>query len=151
MSIGKRLTYYIESQGFKKKEFCETFELDYNSFIMILADKRSLGINILQKVHEALPKMNVHWLLYGNGPIEWIENSEYEKKSPTYKKEDYIEELILMYLNNERVAIKINEMVKEQLEKINFEIVPGEEDSELIEKINTIFATRKLSNDNKID
>ena len=74
MCTGKRLGYYIEKQGFKKKEFCLKFSFEYNNLINVMADKRTLGINILHQLHFALPKLNIHWLLYGEGPEEIEEN-----------------------------------------------------------------------------
>ena len=56
MSIGKRLTYYIEKQGFTKRKFCDKYSFEYNNMVSVMADKRSLGINIIDKIHFALPK-----------------------------------------------------------------------------------------------
>ncbi len=70
MNSGKRLSQYIENKGFTKKKFCEQFGFDYNNMTVILAGNRNLGINVLNQLHVSLPKLNVHWLLYGEGPEE---------------------------------------------------------------------------------
>lgn len=60
MGQGKKLAYYVEKQGFAKKSFCEINSLEYNSMVMIMAEKRVIGINVLNRIHEILPKLNVH-------------------------------------------------------------------------------------------
>lgn len=113
MGAGKRLTNYIEKQGFTKKDFCNTFGFEYNSFVQILAEKRPLGIKIIDKVHEALPNLNVHWMLYGEGNAELnnglsIVNDEKENYNTT----DVFEKTLLKYLENEAIIDKINEIAK---------------------------------------
>ena len=68
--VGERLSYYIEKQGFKKKEFCEQFGFTYANFVSVLADKMPLGINLLRKVKIVFPNINTEWLLFGNGDVE---------------------------------------------------------------------------------
>lgn len=111
MGTGKRLTYYIEKQGFKKKEFCLNFGFEYNNMVNILADKRPLGINTLKKVHDAFPKLNTHWLLYGVGSeevgIDFLVNENPEK----YQK---INDDLLKSLDDEQVRKKIHDIIKEK-------------------------------------
>ena len=57
MGQGKRITYYVEKQGFTKKNFYEINSLEYNSMVMIMAEKRVIGINVLNRIHEILPKL----------------------------------------------------------------------------------------------
>ncbi|UOX32392.1 hypothetical protein LXD69_10040 [Flavobacterium sediminilitoris] len=116
MSTGKRLTYYIEKQGFKKKEFCEKFGFEYNNLVSVMADKRPLGINILNQLHESLPNLNVHWLLYGEGTIEFnSENFQMVAEDPEiYSSNDPFEKTLLKYLEKKSVIEKINEIAKEK-------------------------------------
>jgi len=117
MSSGKRLTYYIGKQGFTKKEFCNKYSFEYNNLVTVMSDKRPLGINILDRIHYALPKMNVHWLLYGEGPEE-IE--DYQLKVLNEPAEMYIAEndtfeyLLLKYMDNEKIKNKIYEIIKQK-------------------------------------
>jgi len=96
MNSGKRLSKYIENKGFTKKKFCEEHSFDYNNMTVILAGNRNLGINVLNQLHLALPKLNVHWLLYGEGPEEVVfeemhvlnePRSHYGPESPEFKKQ----------------------------------------------------------------
>lgn len=117
MSTGKRLSYYIEKQGFRKKEFCNKFSFEYNNMVSVMADKRSLGINILNQIHYSLPKLNIHWLLYGEGPEE-LKNEDLnvlnEQAEMYVKENDAFEFLLLKYLENENVKQKIYEIIKEK-------------------------------------
>jgi hypothetical protein len=86
--IGERLTYYIEKQGYSKKEFCEKFGFNYNSFVSTLADKLPLGMNVLKQVKEVLPNLNTEWLLFGNGEMEVIPSGLTAEPTEIYKKID---------------------------------------------------------------
>ena len=70
--VGERLTYYIENQGYTKKDFCKEFGFNYDSFVNMLADKLPLGMKVLKQVKVALPNLNTEWLLFGNGEMEVV-------------------------------------------------------------------------------
>lgn len=117
MSTGKRLSYYIEKQGFKPKEFCALHSFEYNNLINVMADKRTLGINVLNQLHFALPKMNVHWLLYGEGPEEVAGNEINILNEPAemyVTKNDAFEFMLLKYMENPKVKNKIYEIIREK-------------------------------------
>lgn len=116
MGTGERLTYYIENKGFTKRSFCDEFGFEYNSMVMIMADKRTIGMKVLNQLHEVLPKMNVSWLLYEQGPMEITEHNEFYVTEPTVfygNKSDNFEKLLLNYMDNEKVRNKILQIVKE--------------------------------------
>lgn len=124
MTLGKRLSYYVEKQGFTKKSFCEKFSFEYNNMVSVMADKRPLGINILNQIHFALPNMNVHWLLYEEGKVEIETKENYsflkdlnidflkEPDSIYEDSSDLFENLLLKYLERKKIKNKINEIVK---------------------------------------
>lgn len=117
MSGGKRLTYYIEKQGFTKKSFCENFGFDYPSFTQVLSGTRSMGIIMIDKIHFALPKLNVHWLLYGEGNEEISNDEIYFLNEPAEiygSDNDVFEKVLLNYLSKEKIKSKINEIVKKK-------------------------------------
>ena len=117
---GKRLSDYIEKQGFTKKKFCEKNEFDYASFTQVLKGTKSMGIIIVDKIHFALPKLNIHWLLYNEGPEEVIPNYEniLNEESPEYyPNNDILEKIFLKYLNNENIKNKIYLILKEHENK----------------------------------
>ncbi len=117
MGQGKRLTYYVEKQGFTKKSFCEIYSLEYNSMIMIMAEKRGLGINVLNRIHEILPKLNVHWLLYGEGPEELLDEHVHlinESPEMYITKNDAFEYMLLKYMDNPKIKNKIYEIIQQK-------------------------------------
>lgn len=121
MEAGKRLAYYVEKQGFTKKDFCNTFEFEYNNMVSVMAEKRSLGINILNKIHESLPNLNIHWVLYGEGPIEvnnTVENILNEPEEEYAIHKDSFEFLLLKYLENPTIKSKINEIVEKKIKEL---------------------------------
>lgn len=120
MAGGKRLSYYIEKQGFTKKDFCENFGFDYASFTQILAETRPLGIKLIDKIHDSLPKLNIHWMLYGEGSEEVVEEDVLLLNEPneTYKNEvDIFERTLIRYLEHEAVIKKINEIAQKTNKK----------------------------------
>lgn len=117
MAGGKRLTYYIEKQGFTKTAFCNEHGFDYPSFTQILVETRPLGIKIINKIHESLPKLNVHWLLYGEGPEEITDNEMLVLNEPAEmytSQNDSFEYLLLKYMDNEKIKKKIYEIINEK-------------------------------------
>lgn len=117
MGTGKRLSYYVEKQGFTKKKFCEKFSFEYNNMTSIMSEKRVIGINILNQVHFAFPKLNVHWLLYGEGPEEVAESQVHLLNEPAemyITKNDAFEFMLLKYMENPKIKNKIYEIIREK-------------------------------------
>ena len=111
--IGKRLAFYIEKQGYKKKEFCEKFGFNYSNFVSTLSGAMPLGINVLNKVKESLPNLNVEWLLYGNGIPDLNLESELNAPGAMQLKEDLFEDLLLHYMEKGKVNKLILKMIKD--------------------------------------
>lgn len=117
MGSGKRLTYYLEKQNITKTEFCKKFAFDYASFTQVLVETRPMGIKIVDKIHFALPKLNVHWLLYGDGPEEITDNENYILNEPPemyIKNNDAFEFMLLKYLENDKIKKKIHEIIEQK-------------------------------------
>lgn len=117
MGRGKRLAYYIEKQGYTRKKFCEKFSFPYNSFVLILTESRPIGGNVLDQLHFALPKMNVHWLLYGEGPEEVAGNEINILNEPAemyVTNNDAFEFMLLKYMENPKIKNKIYEIIREK-------------------------------------
>lgn len=111
--IGKRLASYIENKGYKKKQFCEKHGFNYSNFVSILSGAMPLGINVLNKVKEALPNLNIEWLLYGNGsPDLNLDNSETQPEVVLIK-EDLFEDLLLRYIEKGKVHKLILKMIND--------------------------------------
>jgi transcriptional regulator with XRE-family HTH domain len=118
-TTGKRLTYLIEKQGIKIKEFCEKNNLLYNSIHPICRDKRELGINILNKLVDIFPDLNVNWLLYGKGKQEIIiydidDNLKSLQESGSEYSKDPVENTFLVYLDKKSIRKKVLEIVNDE-------------------------------------
>lgn len=109
--VGKRLAFYIENKGYKKKEFCEKFGFNYSNFVTMLSGSMPLGINVLNKVKESLPDLNIEWLLYGNGVPDLNLENEINEPRTTYIKEDPFEELLLRYIEKGKVYKLLQKMI----------------------------------------
>lgn len=120
MGAGIRLTKYIENKGFTKKSFCEKFGFNYNNMVNVFADKREIGMILLNQIKTALPDLSTDWLLYGKGNPEILNYSEKrveminevnEEVNPTYLKDEF-EKLLLKYLDKDSIKQKINEITR---------------------------------------
>ena len=111
--VGRRLAFYIENKGYKKKEFCEKYGFVYNNFTSILTEKMPLGINVLNKIKESLPDLNIEWLLYGNGVPELNLENQVNEPMESYQKEDAFEELLLKYIEKGKVHKQLQKMISD--------------------------------------
>ena len=114
MGQGQRLLHYIEKQGLTKKIFCDKYELEYNSMVMIMAEKRKMGIIVINRIHEIFPKLNVHWLLYGEGPLEIYEEISSREATEEAHKIATLESWIEKYMETDTFKNKIHELTQKK-------------------------------------
>lgn len=117
-TTGKRLTYIIEKQGFKIKKFCEEYDLVYTSIHPICTDKRELGMNILNRLVEIFPDLNVNWLLYGKGKekisiYDISDNLKSLRENDSEYNNDPVESIFLTYLDKKTIRKKVLEIVND--------------------------------------
>lgn len=110
---GHRLRYYIESKGVSIRSFCMESDILYTSFHPILQDARPLGMNILRKIIEYYPNLNLNWLLTGKGNVEIDSEAEgaVKEPQPIYGKIDPGFEAFLKYFDNPITIKKLNEII----------------------------------------
>jgi hypothetical protein len=118
-TVGKRLTYLIESKGVNKSRFCEKYAFLYSSFAPITNDKRTIGINIIKDLMIVFPTLNINWLLFGTGEINYIKNDILSNKSLIVNPEgnyivDPVEKTFLKYLERESVREKIKKIILDE-------------------------------------
>lgn len=116
-TVGKRLSYLIETKSVNMSKFCEEYGFTYSSFSPITNDIRPLGMNILKKLMEIFPNLNINWLLYGIGEINYIKNDLVEsnmilQEPPDKYNPDPVEQTFLQYLDLESVRNKVKEIIK---------------------------------------
>lgn len=116
---GERLRYYIENKGFTIMKFCKDSGLIYTSFHPILQDSRPLGMNILKKVIDFFPNLNVNWLITGKGEVEISPGQDGPvmvlEPVSIYGDVDPGFEAFLKYFDNEFTQDKINQLIDEKL------------------------------------
>lgn len=118
-TIGERLKYLIESQGYNNSSFGEKFGIDNKSLSELTRDKRNLGGVLLKRILENLPELNLNWLIQGSGPMFFGKNEEMANlpfvKEPDgiYAKNDPGEEMFLQYLDKPRVQDKIKKIINQ--------------------------------------
>lgn len=110
---GQRLRYYIESKGVSVRSFCLSSDIIYTSFHPILQDARALGMNILKKIMEAYPNINVNWVLTGKGNVEIDGEREDSLIAPQaiYGNIDPGFEAFLKYFDSDIVTGKIEKII----------------------------------------
>jgi transcriptional regulator with XRE-family HTH domain len=116
---GERLRYYIESKGVSIRKFCGDNGILYTSLHPILKNSRPLGINILKKIMESCPNLNVNWVLTGKGDVEINprEVDALKEPSPVYGNIDPGYEAFLKYLDREVAVEKIKKLIDLRLNK----------------------------------
>ncbi len=117
-TVGKRLTKVIEIEADSLQDFCDKFDLVYNSIQPITTDKRVLGINILKKLIDKIPYLTSDWILFGKGEIQFNKYVENKQKTITlesvYEKDnDMFESTLLKYLEKESIKKSIKSIVEE--------------------------------------
>ena len=116
---GQRLRYYIESKDVSIRSFCIESDILYTSFHPILQDARPLGMNILKKIMDAYPNLNVNWLLTGKGNVEIDSDAEGAMKEPQpiYGKIDPGFEAWLKYFDNPITIKKLNQIIESKIKE----------------------------------
>ncbi|MFK7050685.1 hypothetical protein V3Q77_12400 [Flavobacterium davisii] len=102
--------------------FCHIYGFSYNNFVSMLKGNSPFGLKQLNKIHEALPKLNTHWLLYGEGPIELGGEAQTfsilkEEGEMYMNKDDMMEFILLKYLENENIQKRIVKIYKDDIKK----------------------------------
>lgn len=113
-TIGERLMYLIETKEINMSEFCRKYNLNYVSIERITKDKRPLGINIIKDLMVVFPNLNINWLVFGTGNINYSKNDVMQENMLQEPHEDYnvdlVEKVFLKYLNNEKIINRIKEI-----------------------------------------
>lgn len=115
---GERLRYYIESKEVNLRQFCIENDILYTSLHPILTNSRSLGMNILKKIMQVYPNLNINWVLTGMGDIEITEDKKNILRDPSsvYQNSDPGYEAFLKYFDKEATTDKIIAIIEKKLE-----------------------------------
>ncbi len=116
---GERLRYYIESKEVNLRQFCIENDILYTSLHPILMNSRSLGMNILKKIMQVYPNLNINWVLTGMGEIEITEDKNHVLQDPrsVYQNLDPGYEAFLKYFDREATTDKIISIIEKKLDE----------------------------------
>ncbi|MGO4772858.1 hypothetical protein ACEN2I_14445 [Flavobacterium sp. W22_SRS_FK3] len=116
---GERLRYYIENKEVNLRQFCIENDILYTSLHPILMNSRSLGMNILKKIMQVYPNLNINWVLTGIGDIEITEDKNHILRDPSsvYQNLDPGYEAFLKYFDKEATTDKIIAIIEKKLEE----------------------------------
>lgn len=157
-TIGERLSYLIKNKEVSVLQFCKKYNFSYNSMNSIINNHRDIGINIISDLMEVFPNLNINWLIYGTGSVNYTISDnitqEHILDEPGEKyAEDSFENLILQYMDRPKVKKKLKKLVcDEENDEDNYtlKIKIGDKNSDLIERIEKMIkedlASQKLPN-----
>jgi len=77
MDIVARLKQYIEYLGIPITQFADTAQIPRPTLSQILNGRnKKISNEVISKLHDAFPSLNVMWLMFGDGNIESGENMQ---------------------------------------------------------------------------
>jgi transcriptional regulator with XRE-family HTH domain len=105
ISISARLSMFMEAENISKKDMADLFGVTRQNISRILAEKSNLTLGQLKILREKFPRLNIHWLMFG------------EKKMYTPN----IEEINAMKEKIEELEKNIEELKrdKQHLQRVN--------------------------------
>lgn len=118
-TIGERLSYLISTQKVSMSKFCEIHGLSYQSINPICNNRREIGINIIHDLMEIFPNLNINWLIYGTGEINYTKYDDNSKELIINEPgENYaidpMEIIFLNYLSKKNVRNKVIEIINDE-------------------------------------
>ena len=132
---GKRLKQLIDSKGISLNEFSQICGISQPYLSGLINEKKAIGIQTALKILEHFPNATLDWLFKGE---------EYHPKNISEVNEpnspygiDPLEKVFLSYLDKPNVRKKVQEITKMN-EELTLNLTLGEENSELIEKLESI-------------
>ena len=113
-----RLFVFINHAGLSARKFDMSIGASNGYSLRMKKNKASIGSDILEKIIQRYPELNINWLLTGKGSMinsEFLNVASFDELNPLEKKkfENYIESKIKSYTNKE---------LKKLLEELNSEI-----------------------------
>jgi hypothetical protein len=119
LTEGERLRYYIESKEVNLRQFCIENDILYTSLHPILTNSRSLGMNILKKILQVYPTLNVNWILTGVGPVETGEvNNLIQEPAASYTTSDPGYEAFIKYFEKQATTERIEALIEKKIREI---------------------------------
>ncbi len=98
MDIQSRLELVIKSLDISDREFALKLGISPSTLSNVLGGRRSNpSLDVLQKVKDAYPDINLNWLISGEGDL-WLHHDDQAEQLPLFKEE--VEEGKILIINN---------------------------------------------------
>lgn len=83
MELVDRLKLYMDHIGLPISQFADTAQIPRPTLSQILSGRnRKISNELLEKLHSAFPRLNVSWLLFGDGEMEINDIPQIVPQSP---------------------------------------------------------------------
>lgn len=75
MDIASRLRQYMEAKEIASSQFADTAEIPRPTLSQLLNGRnKKISNELIGKIHDAYPSLNVMWLMFGEGDMETVVN-----------------------------------------------------------------------------
>ena len=65
-----RIASIMQKEGLTNAEFAEKIGISTSSLSHIFGGRNKPSLEVVMRIHKAYPKININWLLYGEGEME---------------------------------------------------------------------------------
>lgn len=115
MKIVDRIKLFIEYKNISLRRFDESIEMSKGYMSRQIKTNASVGSDVLVKIIDTYPELNLNWLLKGTGEMIIKDNLVNDNEN-IYETPDAFIGLLLQYLDNPSVKKKIQHIIKEHLD-----------------------------------
>lgn len=95
MDFVARLKQYIEHRGLANSQFADMAGIPRPTLSQILTGRnKKISNEIIEKLHQAFPTLNVLWLLFGDGDMDLEDYSEFSEPKNSLFPDENLEQSI---------------------------------------------------------
>lgn len=69
MEVNDRIKQFMEIRGLSSAEVSEKSEIQTSTFSHFLNGRNKPSLEVITKIHQAYPELNLHWILYESGEM----------------------------------------------------------------------------------
>ncbi|NAS32561.1 hypothetical protein GTQ40_16390 [Flavobacteriaceae bacterium R38] len=114
MKIVDRIKLFIEYKSISLRRFDESIGMSKGYMSRQIKTNASIGSNVLVKIVDVYPDLNLNWLLKGEGEMI-IRNDLVKDDESVYETPDAFIGMLLKYLDNPNIKRKIQHIIEEHL------------------------------------
>lgn len=92
-----RIEYIMQNKGLTPSQFAKIIGIKQASLSHILTGRNNPSLDVIMKINQTFPEINLEWLLYGKGEMECMDNKprteNLTEKNMQQNKTNYISDL----------------------------------------------------------